>query len=219
MFISKDEKLTFSPHFLQPKNANQRQYEALRAYFVEGLSSKDAANRFGYSPGSFRGIVHQFRQDPERDFFGPTPDAVHEQHQRDQLRLRIVSLRKQNLSIYDISRSLQHEGITLSAVAVNQILRDEGFARLPRRLDEERPAGAKPIEAEVADVQQLDLTPRSFRTKFGGLFLFLLDSCRADSTPSSSVLSSPARRWSRPVVPCVLCSRSSSSATRGIATS
>ena len=183
MFISKDEKLTFSPHFLEPKNASQRQYEALRAYFVEGLSSQKAAERFGYSPGSFRGLVYQFRQNPDRDFFGPTPDVIAEQQQRDHLRERIVTLRKQNLSIYDISRSLQHEGIVFSAVAVNQILRDEGFARLPRRLDEERPPGVKPVEADVADVQQLDLSPRSFRTKFGGLFLFLADlvPCRLDA--------------------------------------
>lgn len=183
MFIDKDEKLTFSPHFLQPKNANQRQYEALRAYFVEGLSSKKTAEQFGYSPGSFRGLVHQFRQNPDRDFFGSTPEASEKQQQRDQLRERIVTLRKQNLSIYDISRSLQHEGVAVSAVTVNQILRDEGFARLPRRLDEERPAGAKPQRADVADVEQLDLRPRSFRTRFGGLFLFLADlvPCRLDA--------------------------------------
>jgi len=183
MFISKADKLTFSSHFLVPKNANQRQYEALRAYFVEGHSSKNAAHSFGYSPGSFRGIVHRFRQDPDRDFFGRTPEAVEVQLQHDERRQRIITLRKQNLSIYDIRRSLQHEGITLSAVAINQILRDEGFARLPRRLDEERPPGTKPIDADSANVEQLDLSPRSFHTKFGGLFLFLADlaPCRLDT--------------------------------------
>ena len=55
MFISKEEKQTFSKHFLTPANTAHRRYEALRAYFVEGLSSKKAADRFGYSPGSFRG--------------------------------------------------------------------------------------------------------------------------------------------------------------------
>ncbi len=183
MFISKADKLTFSPHFLEPKNANQRQYEALRAYFVEGLSSMDAAQRFGYSPGSFRGIVHRFRQDPDRDFFGATPEDLEVQQQHDERRQRIITLRKLNLSIYDIRRSLQHEGITLSAVAINQILRDEGFARLPRRLDEERPPGTKPEQADSANVELLDLSPRSFRTKFGGLFLFLPDlvPCRLDT--------------------------------------
>jgi hypothetical protein len=33
--------------------------------------------------------------------------------------------------------------------------------------------GLGPTTAEVADVRQLDLSPQSFRTKFGGLFLFL----------------------------------------------
>src|ERR1700687_5510202 len=183
MFISKAFKLTFSKHFLEPKSAYQRQYEGLRAYFVEGLSSKDAAARFGYSPGSFRGLVHQFRQHPERDFFGSSPNVIAEQQQRADLCQRVIPLRKQNLSVYDISRALKHDGLSLSAVAVNKILREEGFARLPRRLDEERPACVKPEQADVADVQQLDLSARSFRTKFGGLFLFLPDlvPCRLDA--------------------------------------
>ena len=65
----------------------------------------------------------------------------------------------QNLSIYDISRNLAHQGHTLSAVAVGQILKEEGFARLPRRADDERPPGSRPTTADVADVQQLDLSP------------------------------------------------------------
>src|SRR5262249_11313616 len=47
------------------------------------------------------------------------------------------------------------------------------FAKLPRRRDDERPDEPRPVVAEVADVRQLDLTPRRFRTQFGGLFLFL----------------------------------------------
>jgi hypothetical protein len=58
-------------------------------------------------------------------------------------------------------------------VAISQILKDEGFARLPRRADEERPPGSRPITADVADARRLDLSPRALRTKFGGLFLFL----------------------------------------------
>lgn len=183
MFISKADKLTFSKHFLEPKSTTHRQYEALRAYFVEGLSSKAAAARFGYTPGSLRGLVHRFRLDPDHDFFAPTPETSAVQQQRDALRQRIVALRKQNLSIYDIHRALEHDGPAVSAVTVNQILREEGFARLPRRLDEERPPTTKPEQADVADVQQLDLQPRSFRTKFGGLFLFLPDlvPCRLDA--------------------------------------
>src|SRR5207302_7208920 len=81
------------------------------------------------------------------------------------------------------SRALQHEGRSLRPVAVNTLLKQEGFARLPRRLDEERPLGTRPTQADVADARQLDLTPRQFRTRFGGLFLFLpeLVACDLDA--------------------------------------
>src|SRR5580658_8631779 len=175
MFISKDQKLTFSHHFLEPSESNHRQYEALRAYFVEGLRSAEAAARFGYTPGSFRSLVHQFRQNPQRSFFVPSQaESQHARRQQD-TRQRVVALRKQNLSIYDISQTLRLEGLSLSPVAIDNILKEEGFARLPRRLDQERPPGTRPTSADVADVRALDLKPRQFRTKFGGLFLFLPD--------------------------------------------
>src|SRR5208283_1510005 len=174
MFTSEAKKLTDLPRvFLEPANATHRQYEALRAYFVDGLSSGQAARRFGYTPGSFRVLVHQFRQNPRRDFFLTPAKGPHSAPKADPLRDRVIALRKQNLSIYDSSRNLAHEGHPLSPVAVAQILKDEGFARLPRRADDERPPGSRPTTADVADVRQLDLSPRSFETQFGGLFLFL----------------------------------------------
>lgn len=48
--------------FNRPACPAQRQYEALRAVFIDGLSQKDAAGRFGYSYDAFRQLVHQFRQ-------------------------------------------------------------------------------------------------------------------------------------------------------------
>jgi hypothetical protein len=54
--------------FLEPHMPKQRQYEALRAYFVEESPAKDVAARFGYTPGAFHVLCHQFRNDPERKF-------------------------------------------------------------------------------------------------------------------------------------------------------
>jgi hypothetical protein len=82
-------------------------------------------------------------------------------------------LRKRNLSIYDIGRVLEETGQRVSPVAVSLILKEEGFARLPRRRDEERLPGPRPEIAKVADVNQLDLSPRRFRTQFGGIYLFV----------------------------------------------
>ena len=159
--------------FLEPSNATHRQYEALRAYFVDGLPSHDAAARFGYTPGSFRILCHQFRRDPTRTFFLPSPKGPRPTPAHDRIRETIVTLRKQNLSIYDISRALTAQGTPRSPVAVAGIVKAEGFAKLPRRHDDERPAGPRPTVAAVADVRALNLAPRQIRTQFGGLFLFV----------------------------------------------
>jgi len=159
--------------FLEPANSTHRQYEALRAYFVDHLPSVKVARRFGYSPGSFRVLTHQFRQNPDRPFFLPPQKGPQVSPKADRLRDKVVALRKQNLSIYDISRVLKESGQRVSAVAVSLILKEEGFARLPRRRDEERLPGPRPEVAEVADMNRLDLSVRRFRTQFGGLYLFV----------------------------------------------
>jgi len=174
MYNRRRNKITdVARHFLRPANATHRQYEALRAYFVEQLPSAEAAARFGYSPGSFRVLCHQFRQNPDRPFFLASAKEPTRKPKKSRLRKTIVALRKQNLSIYDIANALAEQGHRISPAMVGIHLREEGFARLPRRRDDERPAGAGPAVAAVADVRQLDLSPRRFRTRFGGLFLFL----------------------------------------------
>jgi hypothetical protein len=159
--------------FLEPSNPTHRQYEALRAYFVDHLPSAEAARLFGYTPGSFRVLCHEFRRNPKRSFFLPPVKSSRALPKKKRLRENIVALRKQNLSIYDIRRTLIQKDQAISAPAIAAILKEEGFARLPRRPDEERPAVVRPEMAAVADVNELDLSPRQFRTKFGGLFLFL----------------------------------------------
>src|SRR3954468_5040071 len=167
------DRLTLARLFLEPSNSNHRQYEALRAFFVDGVPSAEAARRFGYTPGSFRVLVHQFRNQLKRDFFAATARGGRPPGKLGRPRDRVVALRKQNLSVHDISRALARDGESLSPAAVAAILKREGFAKLPRRLDDERPDQPRPVTAEMADVRRLDLTPRQFRTRFGGLFLFL----------------------------------------------
>jgi hypothetical protein len=167
------DRLTFAKRFLEPSNSTHRQYEALRAFFVDGVPSAQAAARFGYTPGSFRILVHQFRNQQRREFFLPPVRGAGPPAKQIRLQEQVVALRKQNLSVYDISRALTNEGESLSPAAIAKILRENGFAKLPRRLDDERPTKTRPVVADVADVRQLDLEPRSFSTKFGGLFLFL----------------------------------------------
>jgi transposase len=85
--------------FLTPANSTHRQYEALRAFLVDGLSSQEAARRFGYSPGSLRVLACQFRKNPHRPFFLPPAKGPQRAPKSDPWRLKIVAARKQNLSI------------------------------------------------------------------------------------------------------------------------
>jgi len=74
-------------------------------------------------------------------------------------------MRKQNLSVYDIQGEFRAAGKDISINALSVLLREEGFARLPRRRDEERPAVIRPEPAPIADIRELDLSARSFRTR------------------------------------------------------
>jgi transposase len=166
--------------FLEPQQSKQRMYEALRAYFVDGRPSHEVARDFGYTPGSFRVLCHQFRRDAEPEFFIETRPGPRSQPKKSSAKARIIALRKQNWSVYEISETLKEEGKRLSPTAVREVLREEGFAPLPRRLDEERPAALRPTAEPIADVRHFDLSPRHFETQCGGLFLFIPDLVRLD---------------------------------------
>src|SRR5215467_10474113 len=161
--------------FLAPASPLQRQYEALRAFFVDEEASADVARRFGYSPGAFRVLCHQFRHNPEKraSFFRQPQRGPQSAPLRDRVRDLVVAMRKRNLSVYDMQRELAASGHTISINSLIILLQEEGFSRLPRRADDERPPTVKPEIADVADVRRLDLAPRSFRTPLAGLFLFV----------------------------------------------
>ncbi len=164
--------------FLEPQHPRQRQYEALRRYFVDGLPSKAVAAEFGYTEGSFRVLCHQFRRDPDPAFFLTPSRGPQSQPKKDAARATIERLRKRNHSVYEIADALKEQGTPLSATAVREVLRELGFAPLPRRLDEERPEIPRPTIEPVADARAFQLLPRRFTTRCGGLFLFLPDLVR-----------------------------------------
>lgn len=110
----------------------------------------------------------------DRDFFRDLARGPQSQPKKDAVRARVVELRKRNLSVYDIRDALQQAGKdTLSVTAIREVLRDEGFARLPRRADDERPEKPRPLADAIADVREFFLPEESFSTHAGGLFLLL----------------------------------------------
>lgn len=155
-------------------------YEALRSYFIDGRPSEEVAKAFGYTVGSFQVMCHHFRRDPLKEFFVATRPGPKAQPKKSAARERAIELRKKNYSVYEISIVLKDEGLPLSPTAVREILRAEGFAALPRRLDEERPQYPRASAEATANVHEFRLEPGKFTTQCGGLFLFLPDLIRLD---------------------------------------
>jgi transposase len=166
--------------FRDPGNPKQRQYEALRAYFYDKLPSDEAARKFGYSPGSFRQLCHQFRNTADPEFFIVPKHGPQAQPKKDPAREVAVALRKQNYSVYEISDALKEKGMPLSPTAVQEVLKEEGFAPLLRRTRDEQPEMPSPIVEAVADVRAFSLPLEEFTTACGGLFLFVPDLVRLD---------------------------------------
>ena len=180
--------------FLEPQHPKQRQYEALRRYFIDQRPSKEVAAEFGYTEGSFRVLCHHFRRDPEPAFFLAPVRGPQSQPKKSAARATIELLRKRNHSVYEIAQALKEQGTPLSATAVGEVLRELGFAALPRRLDEERPELPRPTVESVADARTFDLAPRRFVTRCGGLFLFLPDLVRLGLEPMADTARLPGSK-------------------------
>ena len=171
--------------FRKPESRTHLQYEALRAHFLEGLEAGTVAERFGYTLGSFRNLCTKLRANPDLSAFfaerRPGPKANPEEPVRLRRDRRILELRRTAaLSVGEISGKLGEEGMPAGTTTVQRVLRRNAIGKLPRRSPGEREAALRPTSAPVADVRELDLSPRRLRTEFGGLFLFVPDLVRLD---------------------------------------
>jgi transposase len=120
--------------FTTPGPVNHRRYEALRAFFVDGLTYQQAADRFGYTRWAMVNLVREHRAGRLELFTpprkpGPPPGAA---PAKDRARGRVIALRRQGLSTYEISARLADEGTPLNRTSVAEILSEEGFGRLLR---------------------------------------------------------------------------------------
>ena len=171
--------------FRKPLSRTHLQYEALRAHFLDGVEAAEAATRFGYSLGSFRNLCTRLRGNPDLSAFfaerRPGPKPKPDEPLRLKRDRRILELRRTaGLSVGEISRRLGEEGMPAGTTTVQRTLRSNGIGKLPRRSPGEREAALRPVAAPMADARELDLSPRSLRTAFGGLFLFVPDLVRLD---------------------------------------
>ncbi len=118
--------------FAHPAQQNQRRYQALRAYLYEGASLGQAAVRFGYTPATLESLARDLRAGKLVLFAPAGKPGRKRAPKKDRARARVIQLRREGLSVYQISTRLAMEGIGLNRTGVGQILAEEGFGRLLR---------------------------------------------------------------------------------------
>jgi hypothetical protein len=120
-------------YFKHPKADWQKRYETLRASFLDRLSAKIVADRFGYTAGYVHLLRHLFKTG-KIDFSEPVPEGrANRPSVTREVRAKIRSWREASLSAGQIAELLSDEGVELSVRTVERVLAEEGFLKLPRR--------------------------------------------------------------------------------------
>ncbi|MGV9871060.1 hypothetical protein [Rhodococcus koreensis] len=136
-------------YFTRPGGAGQRRYEAMRAYFVEGVSAAEVADRFGYSTASVHQMATLVRTGKLAPFTEVKPGPKGPRKATAAVREQVLALRAGGRSIGEIAAALAEAGSPISAQTVWQILDEAGLPRLGRRDDTRRgsPAKLEPVKA------------------------------------------------------------------------
>jgi transposase len=192
--------------FTSPQQVNQRRYEALRAYFTEGLTYAEAGERFGYTRWAMINLVRDHRAGKLELFAqprkpGPAPGTA---PARERVRGQVVKLRRQGYSAYEISARLSAEGTPLNRASVAEILAEEGFGRLLRR-PEPQASSASPAtpgrDTSLPAAKLLDFAawPGRLDTTRAGLLLAVPDLVSLDLPALASDAGYPGTR----VIPAI----------------
>ena len=158
---------------------NQRRYEALRAYLYEGASLQQAAGAAGYTRHALASLVRDLRAGRLTLFAPPGVPGRKSAPRKDAARTRLIELRREGLSVYEISTRLGQEGTPLGRTAVSDVLREEGFGRLLRGPAAEAstsPAtSGRDTRLPAAAVTDFAALPAHTHTTMAGLLLAIPD--------------------------------------------
>jgi len=156
--------------FDSPKNIIHKQYEALRVFFTGECSAQEAADRFGYTVSSFYSLTRDFKKkieqdDPAKLFFISRKAGRKPQDSTGEINQIIIGLRKKYLSVLEIKAVLDIHGYQVSERYVYNIIRQDGFERLPRRNLSTRERVTSTIKYKAPRSAILDYTPETFSSQ------------------------------------------------------
>jgi transposase len=165
--------------FRSPALVAQRNYEICKAYYLDGTTAEQLAERFSLHIDSVRAIVRDFAQQPDlQQFFVVKQPGRQTAPKRDGLSEQIVRLRQQGLTLAQVQERLLQQGHSISESYLSRILAGQGLpdiARLrPVQAATTRQATDGSDIPAAADARLCSLAPgRCFQTKVAGLFLFV----------------------------------------------
>jgi hypothetical protein len=182
---------------------NQRRYEALRAHYVDGLTWAQAGEQFGYTRWAMINLDREFRAGKLTLFTPPGKPGPKNAPRKDAARARVIELRRQGKSVYEISAALAADGIALHRASVGQILTEEGFGRLNRRpgpYASTNPATTgRDTRLPAAGVIDFTALPARFDTQLAGLLLVIPDLVALDLPHLATAAGYPGTRAIPPV--------------------
>lgn len=190
--------------FLQPKTVPQKQYEALRMYYIEGLPANEVAQQFGYTYRAFTSLISSFREKLTRNptatlFFAESTPGRKISKETTDAKSIIIDMRKKYYSVPDIKVALDGLGHNLSEKNIYNIISAEGFSRLPRRTKLVKQQLDK-VQIKAEKSTPLSFEPETFKSANAGILMFSaiikhygIDTVIAQSKyPGTSVISKAA---------------------------
>jgi len=157
--------------FARPTEPNQRRYEALRCYFVEGASAEQVAQRFDYTRATVETLVRDYRAE-RLELFASSRPGPRTEPRKDSARTLTLALRREGHSLAQITRALEAAGTPLGRTAIWELVREEGLGRLP--LEAIPASSSLPIAPKTQRLRPGDWpVSGSLSSEHAGLFLLL----------------------------------------------
>lgn len=164
--------------FLVPRKTSHLYYEVNRAFYVEKLSYGEISKRFNIGSGYARVIIS--KSGSGFNFFRDTVKGPRVKHKGLVHKEDMIILRKRNYTFEEILTELKMkygEEVDYSSKTIERILKSLGFGRLSRRTRVmKKKVFTKRntyIPAVSENVELSELDGKSFKTSYGGIFLFV----------------------------------------------
>jgi hypothetical protein len=159
--------------FKHPKTPGQKQYEALRAFYVDHVPATEVVRRYGYKYAAFNSLRQRFKSG-DLKFFMTAPRGPKGPRIDDQIVEEILSYRRKGLSAFQIAEVLENLSRPVSITSIQRILQQAGFPKLPRRtqLQIGLTKDNTIVPEYACELTHTELNGKVLNCAVGGIFLF-----------------------------------------------